>query len=401
MLKVDETFCGFSDSGLERELLELPTPFYLYDLDALQKRVDFFKNQLPKNSHVHFAMKSNYNPKVLEVFKSASFGLDVVSSGELLLAKELGFANEHIVFSGVGKTRKEIELALRNKICQINVESEEELLRIANIAKSVGVVAPVAFRMNPDVDVETHPYIRTGFRDNKFGLDFSAIPRLLETLDGHKDSLVLRGLTLHIGSQIRMIEPFKLALEKTLSLYQDLQSKGYELSTFDVGGGLGIDYFDPDLSPEEDLIKSYGKLLEGTLGSKVENILLEPGRVLVARFGYLITEVQYVKQTPHKNFLIVDTGMHHLLRPSLYQAHHRILPLKDTKSPHLVSFDVVGPICESSDVLGADRVLGSDLSQGDRLAIFDVGAYGSVMSSDYNRHERPQEYVVQNGKLVI
>jgi diaminopimelate decarboxylase len=381
----------------------LKTPFYLYDLDGLKARVDFFKSVLPAASHCHFAMKANNNANVLNVMRTAGFGIDAVSGGELTLALEHGFRPSEIIFSGVGKTADEIALALKNNIDQLNIESVEELKRIVAISRSQKTKARVALRMNPDVDVNTHPYIRTGFRDNKFGLDFGAVPEILQLLKAEVAHVELQGLTLHIGSQIRDVDPFQIAIRKTLDLYRELRASGQNLKTFDVGGGLGIDYLNGDFGGDEKTIKSYGDILrrelEPELKTKsIERLYLEPGRVLVARFGYLLSEVQYVKRTPYKNFVIVDTGMHQLLRPALYEAHHRI-ELAHSVNANAEVFDVVGPICESSDVIGFERLLPGDVKSGDRVIIYDTGAYGAVMASNYNLRETAKEYVIENGAL--
>ncbi|RME14858.1 MAG: diaminopimelate decarboxylase [Bdellovibrio sp.] len=300
----------------------------------------------------------------------------------------------------MGKTEEEIRGALEFQIGQFNVESPQELLRVAKIAKSLGVVAPVAFRMNPDVNPQTHPYIRTGFRENKFGMDVSFLPQLEKILDSHPQALQLKGLTLHIGSQIQEMDPFKESIRKTWPLFLQLKEKYPSLRVFDVGGGLGIDYEKGDLQSEEQRIRHYGDFLNQFFSGKDDvEVICEPGRILVGPFGLLVTQVQYIKSTPYKNFAIVDTGMHHLIRPALYSAFHRIFPLRDlgTKDERDV-YDVVGPICESADVLGKERVLPL-LKQGDYLAIADVGAYGAVMSMSYNSHQLPKEYVFVNGEV--
>lgn len=372
------------------------TPLYVYDLRQLKQRLDFFFKHKPKNSQVHFALKSNNNKDILRILKSKSVGVDVVSIGEIEHARKAGFMPKQMVFSGVGKTENEIQKALKYKVAQINIESLPELERIAKISRKLKTTAQVAFRMNPDVDTQTHPYIRTGFRDNKFGLDFSEIPELLNVCKKNKKNLKLIGLALHIGSQIRDVSPFKAAIQKTCELYKALQAQGYQLQNLDVGGGLGIDYSSDNLSADEELLKNYFKAVaEVTDKYDLNNLFFEPGRILVARAGVLLAEVQYVKVTPHKKFVILNTGMHHLIRPALYQAEHRIevLSKKPKDSPQAL-FDVVGPICESSDVLGFARSLPTTIAAGDIVAIHDVGAYGATMSSDYNLHPRALEAVL-------
>ncbi len=362
-------------------------------------RADFFKSLMPQESEAHFAMKANSNPQVLKIFKDLGYGVDVVSIGELRLAHECGFSSDKIVFSGVGKTVNEIKAAIESNISQINIESLPELERVAKIAREMKKRARVAFRMNPDVDANTHPYIRTGFRDNKFGLDFSESSELLDLIKQNKEFIELRGLTLHIGSQLREVAPFQAAIEKTFELYKSIESSGIPLTTFDVGGGVGIDYKSGELDKDNEMMASYMSIVKGLLEGKVKKIFFEPGRILTARFGVLLTEIQYVKRTPHKNFVIVDAGMHLLMRPSLYQAYHRIEPIQSYDDSREV-YDVVGPICESADVLGAARVLPAKLKSGDHLVIYDVGAYGAVMSSRYNLHDEVKEICVSNGKVL-
>lgn len=366
-------------------------PIYFYNTQDIEKRVQALKTAFDRPVHLHYAVKANAHSEILKTLREIGCGADVVSIGEMQLALNSGFLAEQIVFSGVGKTRGEIRKALELGVGQLNVESPSELARIASIAKELGFSAPVAFRMNPDVNPNTHPYIKTGFRDNKFGMDFSLLSECLEIYETFSSSLDLRGLTMHIGSQLRDLEALCEATEKLRALFDQLVNKGYPLKTLDLGGGLGIDYQNFAGPSEFDFITEYGqrfsKILEGFQGE----VHLEPGRILVARSGLLITQVQYIKKTPYKNFAIVDTGMHHLLRPALYQGFHRILPLQEpTTSGEFEIYDVVGPICESSDVLGADRLL-PRLQEGDFLAIADVGAYGRSMASGYNVHEFPLE----------
>ncbi len=390
---------------LDPQLGPFKTPFYVYDLNGIRARVELLKSRLPKNAHIHFAMKSNNNRAILQALRELGVGVDLVSSGEMRRAREVGFTPEQMIFSGVGKTRDEISLALEWNIHQLNVESLPELERIAELANGMGKCAHVALRMNPDVDVNTHPYIRTGFRENKFGFDFTEIARAVEILRAHPKALSLQGLTVHIGSQIRDIGAFRDAIRKTLGLWRELKAQGFDLQSFDAGGGLGIDYLSGDLSDDEKSIEAYATMLKNEIAPHVKCLDLEPGRILVARFGALVTEVQYVKRTPYKNFIIVDVGMNALLRPALYEAHHRIVRIDESQSVAKPApgssdvFDIVGPICESADVLGAERVMPADIKAGDRLAVLDAGAYGSVMSSQYNLRDTVKEYILGRGKI--
>lgn len=370
---------------------------YLYDVDEILKRLDIFKKHLPQNQSIHYAMKANSNSVILKSIAELGYGADVVSGGELTLALNCGFKAENIVFSGVGKTHKEIELALNSKIKQINVESPQELQRISDIAKKLGTVASVALRMNPDVDPDTHPYIKTGFRDNKFGMDASFLPEL-KSLLLNNDHLHLCGLTIHIGSQIVDLNSFKDAIDKTKHVYNELKHAGFEMTTFDVGGGLGMSYEKQNYESDYERIQNYCEVVKEALSDLDLEVLVEPGRILTARAGVLLSQVEYIKSSPYKNFAIVNTGMHHLMRPCLYQAHHEIKPVSYTnKKPML--YDIVGPICESSDVIGYDRLL-PELDQGEWLSIFDTGAYGYAMANTYNCHELPLEFCYKNSELI-
>ncbi|MCB0392112.1 MAG: diaminopimelate decarboxylase [Bdellovibrionales bacterium] len=363
-------------------------PFYLYDLEGMKNRVELFKNYFKRNIRVHYAMKANNHPRILKLMKEQGLGVDVVSGGELQEALNTGFHPRDIIFSGVGKTAAELQLAIEEQISQINVESPQELERIGQIAKSLSKEIRIAWRMNPDVKAETHPYITTGFRDNKFGMDKSFLPSLIKILSDFPQ-LKLVGLSIHIGSQIRQIEPFIDAIHRTKIEFENLLSEGFPLETLDIGGGLGINYEKEDLPGDENKIKIYAETIEQELADFHGQLLLEPGRVLVGSFGWLFGEVQYIKKTPWKNFAILNTGMHHLMRPSLYQAHHRIQAVRKSEGP-LTVYEIVGPICESADVIGFDRPF-SELKQGDWLVVEDVGAYGKVMASNYNSHQLPEE----------
>ncbi len=386
-------------------------PTYIYDLDGIIERYQFVARSFENKASVHFAMKANNHPKILKALALAGCGVDVVSGGEMKRALECGFSANRIVFSGVGKTEKEIEEAIRAQVFQINLESAPELLRVIKISEKLKpTLKPrLAIRVNPDVNPDTHPSIKTGFRDNKFGLDFEEMPELLKIFEQNKNTVSLVGLTLHIGSQIREARPFFEAIEKTLRLYKDIESKGFDLETFDVGGGFGIDYSNPadghssvitSYAKEEQAYQEYTSHILKLLDGQVKQILTEPGRFIVGHFGVLVSEIQYIKKTPYKNFVILDSGMNHLMRPALYEAYHHMSPLKSIPTVAYEKFDIVGPICESTDVFGYDRLLPSAISQGDRLAIFDAGAYGAVMANDYNLHAAPIETVVSKGKVI-
>jgi diaminopimelate decarboxylase len=366
-------------------------PIYLYDWPSILERLEHLQKAIPR-AEIYYAMKANANEKILRSFRSAGVGLDVVSGGELKKALRLGFSPQKIIFSGVGKTVAELELSIKKKIQQINVESIQELERIGQIAKRLKQKANIAFRMNPDVDALTHPYITTGIHENKFGMEESALPELLAILTKYSKYLELRGLTMHIGSQLRDLHPLEDALKKMLPLYANLRRHSFALESFDVGGGLGISYTDDN--DDLKMIDQYGALINRILGELQCRILCEPGRILVGAAGVLIARVEYIKTTPRKKFIVLDTGMHHLLRPALYQAHHRVLPLRQFSDRPSINYDIVGPICESSDVLGRNRMM-SEVRAGEFLAIADVGAYGFTMASRYNEHELPKEILLK------
>ena len=371
-------------------------PFYLYDIDGLLERLRFFKKQISP-AQVFYAMKASAHPQILQVLSREDVGVDVVSGGEIRLALKAGLKGKDIIFSGVGKTKQEIQLALEEGIFQINVESQSELKRIGELARAGNKKARVAFRMNPNIDAGTHLYITTGLRENKFGMDEGNLIALKDILNEYSDSLSLQGLTLHIGSQIQNLKPLKDSIQKIIDLYKELQ-KDFDLKTLDVGGGLGMDYKLDQMDSDLQTIKQYGALLKEFSKEIKGQIITEPGRIITVRSACLIGEIQYLKKTPYKNFVILNTGMNHLMRPCLYQAYHRILPLQKKEGDNVV-YDVVGPICESSDVLGRDRLF-SDLKEGDFLAIMDTGAYGAVLANTYNAHPLPQEIFISRGKVL-
>jgi diaminopimelate decarboxylase len=284
-------------------------------------------------------MKANPNPQVLRCLKDLGAGADVVSLGEIKRALENGFSPKDIVYSGVGKTRHEITEALKLEIYQINVESLPELERIGEIAQSLKKKAAIALRLNPDIDIKTHPYIATGLRDNKFGMELSLVPELIECLKKYSESLELVGISLHLGSQMVEFDGYKEALEKLKLVYRELQSEFSTLRKFDFGGGLGIFYDRHDLAQEENLLKEYAAITLHALADLKCELQSEPGRWLVAHAGVLISQVQYIKKTTRKKFVIIDAGMNHLIRPSLYEASHLIYPIdkKNTKSMLMLS----------------------------------------------------------------
>lgn len=382
---------GPQKKSLESLTKNYEKPVYVYDLDIIQERLGLLRKALP-GVQVYYAMKANFHPEVLRCLHSNGSGADVVSGGEIRHAQEAGFSPSEMIYSGVGKTHKEIRQALDLEIRQLNVESISELRRIAGIAREMKKKARVVFRLNPDVSIETHPYIATGLHNNKFGMALTDLPELKGILNTNADCLEFRGVSLHLGSQMHNLSGFKDALTLLRPVYEELQGEFPSVDTFDVGGGLGIFYETQDLAAEEKLLSEYAAIVFEVLKGVRAQIQTEPGRWLVAHAGVLLTQVQYLKQTSVKNFVIVDTGMHHLLRPTLYGAHHRIWTLSEKSGAHK-KYDVVGPICESGDFLASDREL-SEIHEGDFLVIADVGAYGFVMRSDYNLQDPPEEVVI-------
>lgn len=374
------------------------SPAYVYDIDAMVNKLRDLKEAFQGKAEIHYATKANANPEILKAFKKEKIGVDTVSWGEAQAAVDAGFSHKDIIFSGVAKSEEEITKAIKYQIKQINVESPQELERIGEIAKKLKKKVQVAFRMNPNVNPGTHPYITTGFRENKFGMDTSFLPELRGILTKYKKFVELKGLTIHIGSQILELNSLKEAIQKTIPIYLDFKNSGYPMETFDIGGGVGIPY---DGKDEVD-IKAYGKMVLELLRPLGCRILTEPGRMLVAPYGVLLTEIQYIKKSPFKNFAIVNSGMNHLIRPSLYGAVHRIFAVnqKSEDAENSELYDIVGPICESSDFLGKERYL-PKLKQGDVLAVLDAGAYGYSMASFYNHHKLPREIVISKKQVKV
>ncbi|AEP11894.1 diaminopimelate decarboxylase [Chloracidobacterium thermophilum] len=370
-------------------------PCYLYDLRHFTERYRCFRSAFAGLPHtIHYAVKANAHPVFLRRVVELGGGADVVSGGELQRALDSGVPPERVIFSGVGKSHAELRLALTCGIKQINVESVGEMRRIIDLAEALGRPARIAFRFNPSVDAETHPYIATGFRSHKFGIDAEAVMTCLALARQSARWVQVVGVSLHIGSQIVDVENFAEALRNTRPLVAALREQGFALSTFDVGGGFGIHYDTGDEARELENFARYAEVIRQGVQGLAGEILFEPGRFLVARCGVLLARVEYVKTTPYKTFVIVNTGMHHLIRPALYQAHHRILPVVQRAGPSRV-VDVVGPLCESSDFLAQGIEL-PEVREGDWLAIADAGAYARSMASEYNLHPFPdEEFIVE------
>lgn len=372
-------------------LNQLKTPFYYYDVELLEQTLLEASSAAFKRGYVvHYAMKANSNPKVMQAVKHAGFGVDCVSGNEIQLALDQGYPADHIAFAGVGKTDDEINLALESGIFCLNVESIHELEVINELAEAKGVKAPIALRLNPDVKADTHHYITTGLQENKFGINFWELEAILETLKSCQQ-LELLGLHFHIGSQIRDLGNFKNLCTRVNEIQQWFDNHGVDLEHINVGGGLGVDYHQPTENPIPDFeafFAVFDEFLELKPGQKLH---FELGRSIVAQCGSLYTKVLYIKNGLKKNFAIVDAGMTELIRPALYQSYHKIENVSKSYDQDLVAYDVVGPICESSDCFGK-AVEMPKTERGDLIRLYTAGAYGEVMVSSYNLRDKVQAY---------
>ena len=378
--------------SLETIANQFGTPTYVYSKNTLIQTFESFKKGLLKTDHlICFAVKANSNIAILNLFASLGAGFDIVSGGELERVIYAGGDPQKIVFSGVGKTASEIEAALKANILCFNVESRSELLRIEEVAKKINIKAPISIRVNPDVDAKTHPYISTGLKDNKFGVDFNqALTLYLEAKN--MSQIEIKGIDCHIGSQITELKPFVDALDRVLSLVDQLKKNDIHLSHIDIGGGIGICY--QDESPPD--FEIYTKEILSKIQNLNVKIIFEPGRALVGNAGVLLSKVEYLKQNDVKHFAIIDAAMNDLMRPTLYDAYHEIKVVRehDSKSQ---SFDVVGPVCESGDFIAKNRSL--KLKENDLICIMSAGAYGMSMSSNYNSRGRAAEVMVDRDKV--
>ena len=374
---------------------EIGTPYYVYSKAAMLEKFREFSNAFSEFDHLLcYSVKANSNVSVIRLFVQAGAGLDVNSGGELYRALLAGADPQRIVFTGVGKTDEEIQYALRQRVLFLKVESIEELDVINEIARSLGVDAPVALRVNPSVDAGTHPYISTGLAENKFGIPWEQVEAAYE----HAISLPhlrVTGVDMHIGSQITSVDPFVDAVSKLVELVGKLRAKNITLSHLDIGGGLGIPYAETPTPGAADLARALRPLLQ----SVNLTVVLEPGRYLTGNAGALVTKTLYRKHTGLKQFLIVDAGMNDLLRPTLYQAYHHIMPVS-LHERETETVDVVGPVCESADYFAKERQL-PRCERGELLAIMSAGAYGFVMSSNYNSRPRLPELLVDGDHYTM
>ena len=365
-----------------------PTPFYYYDMDVLNETLQIINRQIEGFPYtVHFAVKANGNPQILSTIARHGLGADLVSGGEVKAAIEAGFNPQEMTFSGVGKTDWEILLGLQHNIGCFNVESIPELTVIDQLASELGTTANIAIRVNPDIDAHTHKYITTGTADNKFGINIESLEQVIDYARS-LEHIHLRGLHFHIGSQITLMQPFVMLCETINKLQNQYEQKGITFEMINVGGGLGIDYNSPDVHPVPDFENYFGTFKRHLQLRPGQRLHFELGRSVVAGCGSLISRVVFVKENRNKKFVILDAGMTDLIRPALYEAHHEIQNLSAYNLDVMDTYDVVGPVCESSDVFAHDCTL-PVTQRGDILAIRSSGAYGESMASRYNMRQLP------------
>jgi diaminopimelate decarboxylase len=370
------------------------TPLYVYSRKALETAYQTYTEAFSEIPHlICYAVKANSSLAILNLFARLGTGFDIVSGGELARVLAAGGDPTKVVFSGVGKTEEEMRAALRAGILCFNVESISELQRLNRVAGDLGKVAPVSFRVNPDVDPKTHPYISTGLKENKFGVPIGDAPALYR-LAASLPHLQVTGIDCHIGSQLTDLSPLADAADRVLALVDRLASEGIRLHHIDLGGGVGIRYRDetpPDLA-------AYGRTLAGRFAGRREKLLLEPGRSLVGNAGLLLARVEYLKPGEDRNFAIVDAAMNDLMRPALYEAYHEIVAVNQREAPAR-RYDIVGPICETGDFLGFARDLA--IEEGDLLALLSAGAYGMSMASNYNSRPRAAEILIDKNEIHL
>ena len=382
------------DVALSRLAEQFDTPLYVYSRQALEAAYQAYADAFADTPHlICYAVKANSSLAILNLFARLGAGFDIVSGGELARVLAAGGNPAKVVFSGVGKTAQEMRAGLEAGILCFNVESASELQRLNRIAGDMGKVAPISFRVNPDVDPKTHPYISTGLKENKFGVAIADAPALYR-LAASLPHLQVTGIDCHIGSQLTDLSPLSDAADRVLALVDMLAAEGIALHHIDLGGGVGIRYHDetpPDLA-------AYGRELAARFKGRSEKLLLEPGRSLVGNAGLLLTRVEYLKPGEDKNFAIVDAAMNDLMRPALYEAYHEIVAVDQRNAPSQ-RYDVVGPICETGDFLGFARDL--SIEEGDLLALLSAGAYGMSMASNYNSRPRAAEILIDKNEIHL
>ncbi len=391
--KNNKLFC--ENVNLENIAVELGTPTFVYSKKFFVDHFTSFENVFKDIRHkIFYASKANFNINVIKIFNQLGAGIDVNSAGEFYRAQEAGVSPKDMIMSGVGKTDEEIKLALENEILLLKAESIQEINRINDIAKNLNKKAPLAIRVNPNVDPATHPYISTGLAENKFGIDETLAKQIF--IDASQlSNIELLGIDMHIGSQVTTIQPFVDAVGKLINLVNELKNKGILLKHIDIGGGMGVKYNDEKTFSIEEFAYALLPILKQTNCE----IFFEPGRALTANGGVLLAKVLYTKNNLDKNFLVVDAAMTDLLRPSIYRAYHHIQPL-EIKNNADIEADIVGPVCESGDFLAKNRNI-TKSDKNDLIAIMSTGAYGMVMSSNYNGRRRAAEILVDNDKFFV
>ncbi len=373
------------DSVTIEKFKKLKTPFYYYDLGLLRRTLsEIEKHGLSMGYHVHYAIKANFNVRILEEIRDAGLGIDCVSGPEIERAIETGFSPDKIAFAGVGKTDDEIRTGLRHNIFSFNCESLQEMEVLNELAAKEGKTARVSIRLNPNVEAKTHKYITTGLSENKFGINIEKLPELFEMLPA-LDRLKLTGIHFHIGSQITELKPFRDLCDKVETVQQMFEQQGIQLEHINVGGGFGINYEEPDADPIPDFEAFFGIFDKNLKLRSGQQLHFELGRSIVGQCGSLISKVLFIKEGITTDFAVIDAGMTELIRPALYQALHRVDALTSKKPPK--TYDVVGPICETSDTFRKGIRI-PELQRGDLVAIRSAGAYGEVMSSGFNLRER-------------
>jgi diaminopimelate decarboxylase len=386
------------DVSLKALAEEIGTPFYCYSSATLERHYKVMHDAFNGTDHmICYAMKANSNQAVIRTMAELGAGMDVVSEGELRRALAAGVPARKIVFSGVGKTAREMALALKEGIACFNVESEPELELLSEVAKRVGQRATVSIRVNPDVDAKTHHKISTGKAEDKFGISYKRA-REVYARAAELPAIDVAGIDMHIGSQITELEPFEKAFRLMAELTEELRTDGHNIRHVDLGGGLGVPYRGTnDVPPHPD---EYAAMVKRTLGQLNVKLVLEPGRMIVGNAGVLVSRVVYVKDGTEKHFVIQDAAMNDLIRPTLYDAYHEIIPVTEPSSPETMMADVVGPVCESGDYLAKGRRL-PRLEQGDLIATMTAGAYGAVQASTYNTRPLVAEVLVKGGKWAL
>ena len=372
------------------------TPFYCYSEESIVNQYDGLYSAFDMDIKIFYAMKANSNLSIIKLLLNKGSGIDVVSGGEIERAIRAGAKGKDIIYSGIGKTDEELNYAIESKVHCINVESQSELIRINDISKSLGVKQNIAIRINPDVDAKTHIKITTGKAENKFGIEYDYTESIYKIAADLKN-INIAGISVHIGSQITSLKPFKKAYTIMYDIIKNLRSIGHKIDHVDLGGGLGVSYTTEENIPT---FKEYANLIQSIFGNADIKVYIEPGRLLVANSGLLITKVTDVKTTTQKTFIIVDAAMNDFIRPTLYGSYHEILPVKNNLGTSNKVYDIVGPICETGDYFAKNRKMNS-VKIGSIIAIKSVGAYGSVQSSNYNSRPQIAEILVKADKYEI